>query len=124
MSIWQTLLIDLGRIGLGLVFVVSAFIDIQSRTQLFQLMKQKKVRLPWIFYIGALSWKTVTGLLLIANFFTAAAAMLLSLYIFMANLVFNNFWAVDKEHRNFSIYLFLIYLASCFGLLVIAGISL
>lgn len=124
MSIWQILLIDLGRIGMGLAFVISVLVDLRARRQLFQLMRTKKVPLPWVFYGGAVIWKTVTGLLLIVNIFTAAAALLLSLYIFIANLIFNSFWKADKDHRDFSLYLFLVYLASCFGLLVIAGFSL
>ncbi len=124
MSIWQILLMDLGRIGLGSVYILSCFIDLRSRSQLFQLMKQKSVRFPWVFYIGALIWKAATSLLLILNIYTVAAALLLSLYIFLANLIFNNFWSADKEHRAFSAYLFLIYFASCFSLFYIAGVSL
>jgi len=124
MSFWQILLIDLGRIGMGLAFVLSALIDFRSRRAIFQLMKQKHVPLPWIFFVGAIVWKLATGLLLIVNIFTAAAALLLALYIFLANLVFNNFWKADKDHRDFSTYLFLVYLSASFGLLVIAGMSL
>ena len=124
MSIWQILLIDLGRIGMGLAFVISALIDLRARRQLFQLMRTKKVPLPWFFYVGALTWKLATGLLLVVNIFTPVAALLLCLYIFIANLILNNFWAADKDHRDFSLYLFLVYMAACFGLLVIAGFSL
>jgi len=123
MSIWQIVLTDLGRIGMGLAYAMTALVDIKSRRQIFQLMKVKNVPTPWVFYVGAITWKIAMGLLLVVNFYTVAAALLLALYIFLANFVFNNFWSLAKEQREFSFYLFMVHLASCFGLLVIAGIN-
>jgi len=122
MTLWQTLLIDIGRIGVGVIFLLSTLVDLRARSLLFQLMKQKNVPLPWLFYMGALAWKAVTSILLILNLFTSLAAFALAAYIMLANIVFNNFWAADKQHRDFSLYLFLVYSAVCCGLLVITGL--
>lgn len=117
----QTILIEIGRIGIGLIFVFSILIDIKTRPQVFALMAKKNVPLPWLFYIGAIIWIAVTSISLILNFHPFAAALLLSLYIFIANVIFNNFWTLPKGQRDFNLYLFIIHLAVCFGLLVIAG---
>jgi putative oxidoreductase len=124
MTIWQIMLMDLGRVGIGLIFTLTTVTDLKARRALFQLMRQKKVPLPWLFFLGGVSWKAITGILLIVDYFTAYAALLLALYIFIANVIFNNFWAVPKEQRDFSFYLFLMYLSVSCGLLVLAGASL
>ena len=123
MSLMESTLIDIGRIGIGVVFLVSIAIDYKERLQIFNLMQQKKVPMPWIFYIGAICWKAITSLGLICNLYTFWAALLLALYIFIANLIFYNFWAVPKEQRGFTLAYFLIHLAACFGLLVISGVA-
>jgi len=123
MSFWQILLVDVGRVGIGLIFMISAFIDFRARKQIFHLMKIKNVPQPWFCYVGAIAWKLITSLLLILNFYTALAALLLAIYILIANLIFNNFWAANGDQRDFSLYLFLVYLASCCGLLIIAGVA-
>ncbi len=115
------LLIDIGRIGVGIVFFAGIFLDFKTRPLIFQLMAQRKVPMPELFFIGAVIWKLVTTIGLIFNLYTFWSALLLSIYIFIANLVFNNFWAQPKERRDFSFYLFLTNLAVCFGLLAIAG---
>lgn len=118
----ESTLIDIGRIGMGVVFLLSTLIDIKARTVVFSMMKQKNVPAPWFFFIGGITWKAITSIAIICNFYTFWAALILALYIFIANLIFNNFWAVPKEKRDFSMTLFLVYLASCFGLLVISSI--
>ncbi len=116
-------LIEIGRIGIGVIFILSVAMDLKTRLQLFQLMAQKKVPVPELFYVGAEIWKFLTAIGLIFNLYTFWAAILLAIFIFIANLIFNNFWAQPKERRDFSFYLFLINLAVCSGLLVVAGTS-
>lgn len=116
-------LIDTGRIGIGLIFIFSILLDFKMRPQLFELMAQKKVPMPWLFFIGAFIWKMLTSIGLIFNFYTFYVALLLSLYILIANVIFNNFWAMKAEQRDVSLPSFFIHLAVCFGLLVIAGTS-
>lgn len=117
------LLLNIGRIGLGAIFLFSVAVDLATRKEIFNLMRIKNVPQPWIFYMGAIAWKALTGGAIIANFHPVAASLLLALYILIANMIFNNFWAVPIERRGFSVAMFLIYLASCFGLLLVAGAS-
>src|SRR3990167_680329 len=117
----QSLLIDIGRIGIGLVFLTSVIIDIKCPQQLFALMTIKRVPFQRVFYIAGMSWKALTSLGLIFSIYPFCAAWLLALYIFIANLVFNNFWNVPAERRDFTFILFTTYLAVIFGLLGIAG---
>ena len=114
-------LMSAGRILMGLIFLCSIFVDLKARTTLFNLMAEKRVKLPMFFYVGALTLKCVTSMAIILNFYSYYAALVLAIYIFIANLVFNNFWAVDAKRRDFVISLFLTNLSSCAGLLAIAG---
>jgi len=114
-------LIVTARAGIGGIFLLSALLDLKARGELFDLMAKKHVPMPMMCYVGAVTWKIVTSLGLVFNFYAYYAALLLALYIFLANLVFNNFWATPKKHRNFSIAMFLTYLAVCFGLLAVAA---
>jgi putative oxidoreductase len=121
MSISHAALANIGRIGVGFVFLISATLDIAAKQELFALMKKKRVSYPRICFVGAVSWKVITSLGLITNFFAYESALLLAFYIFLANLVFNNFWAAPKAQFNFSFAMFLIHIATCFGLLAIAA---
>lgn len=123
MNLLQTILIDVGRVGIGAIFLISVPLDFKSRAQVFELMRQKNLPLPWLFFIGAAIWKTVTSIGLIFNFYAFWAAILLAVYIFIANYLFNNFWAVPKESRDISLGLFMIHIVACCGLLVIAGLA-
>ena len=114
-------LATLGRAGIGTVFLMSMMLDLKARDELFDLMAKKRVKFPHICYIGALFWKFLTSLGLITNTYPYWCALLLSLYIFLANLVFNNFWSAPPKQQNFSFAMFLIHLATCFGLLAVAA---
>lgn len=120
MDTLQALLIDIGRIGMGAVYLFSIVLDYKMRSQVFDMMARKKVSMPKLCFIGADIWKAATSIALIVNFHTFWAALLLALFIFMANVVFNNFWAIPKEQRGFPLVMFMTHLAVCFGLLVIA----
>ncbi len=115
------LLLDIGRIGIGIIFLIAVGLDFKTRPQLFELMAQKKVPLPWLFFLGAVAWKALTGIGLVFNIYPLQSALLLSLYVFIANLIFNNFWSTPKEQWDFSFAQFLIHLVICFGLLAIAA---
>lgn len=115
------LLTDIGRIGIGLVFLISVAVDIKCPQQLFNLMTIKQVPFQRFFYIGGMGWKALTSLGLIFSIYPFFCAWLLALYIFIANLVFNDFWKVPAERRDFTFILFTTYLAVIFGLLAVAG---
>lgn len=121
MNLLQTILIDVGRLGMGAIFLFSVILDIKSRPQLFELMTVKRVPMPWLFFLGAITWKALTSLGIIFNYYGWLSALLLAVYIFIANVIFNNFWAVPHDQRDFTLVQFLIHLASCFGLIVVAG---
>ena len=117
----QICLAEIARAGVGGVYLLSALLDLKARGEIFDLMAKKRVPMPMICYIGAITWKIITSMGLIFNFYVYAAALLLSLYIFLANLVFNNFWAAPAKQRNFSQSMFLTHLAVSIGLLAIAA---
>ena len=124
MSILQTILIDIGRVGFGLIFFLSIFLDLKARAMLFDLMQQKNVSMPWLFYIGAMACKALTGLALVFNIYTFWAAIILAIYTFIATCIFWNFWKEPKDTRDMMIGSFMIHMAACFALLVIAGVAL
>lgn len=119
----QTLIIEAGRMGMGIIFLISIIVDFRGRAKIFELMDRKKVPVPILFFISASLWKLITSIGLILKIYPVWSAILLASYIFIANIIFNNFWAVPKEQRDFSSSLFLVYLAVCLGLLVIAVVS-
>lgn len=121
MNFLEATFIDIGRIGMGSIFLFSIVLDIKMRHQIFDLMREKRVPMPWFFYIGAIIWKTVTSIGLIFNIYAFWTAWLLALYIFIATIIFDNFWSVPKSEREYTLVLFLIHLAACFGLMVISG---
>ncbi len=119
----QGLLVDIGRIGIGVIFLFSVYIDIKAPGEIFTLMSKKNIPLPFLFFVGADCWKIITSLGLIFGIHAYECALLLALYIFIANFIFNDFWRAPKERQNFSMTLFSMYLAVCFGLITIAGCS-
>lgn len=114
-------IIDVGRIGMGSIFLFSIFLDMKMRHQIFDLMRDKRVPAPWIFFIGAICWKAITSIGLIFNIYASWTAWLLAVYILIATFIFDNFWSVPKSQREYTLVLFLTHLAACFGLLVISG---
>lgn len=116
-----TWLMTIARVGMALSFLICICIDIKTRVQVFDLMQQKKVPWPWFCFVGAITLKLLTALALLFNFYTTAAAIILALYVFVANVVFNNFWAVPGENREFTFIMFILHIAIGFGLLAIAG---
>ncbi len=116
--------IAMGRMGIGLIFFLSIFFDLKTRSELFKLMKQKLIPWPWVFYLGAITWKALTGLALIFDIATVITSLLLAIYIFIANIILNNFWAVPKDQRSIVTNLFFIHLAVCFGLLILSGAAM
>ncbi len=121
MTLLHTTFITIGRIGIGAMFFFSVIVDLKTRTQIFSLMQQKKVPTPWLFYLGAIAWKTITSIAILCNIYTFWAALALAVYVFIANMIFNNFWAVSKQQRGFSSALFVTHMATAFGLLLISG---
>ncbi len=116
------LLFTAGRMGIGAVFMASVWLDIRTRPALFELMTQKHVPLRWLCYLGAISIKLLTGVGLVAGIYIYWSALILSGYTFIANVILNNFWAVESgERRDMTIVLFMVHLAVCFGLLAVAG---
>lgn len=121
MLVTQSCLPAFARVGFGGIFLFSFMLDLKSRDEIFELMKKKKVIFPHLCFCGALIWKFVTSVALIANFYTFWAAILLAMYIFLANLVFNNFWSVPEKQRNFSTAMFITHFATCIGLIAVAA---
>lgn len=121
MLLTQTGLATLARTGIGGVFFLSMLLDLKAHDELFALMAKKNVRLPTLCFVGAVLWKLITSIGLITNTYAYWCALLLALYIFIANFIFNNFWRAPEKQRNFSFSMFLIYIAVCFGLLAVTA---
>lgn len=121
MSMLQTFLIDLSRIGIGASFLFLSCLDIKYRPVIFDLMRKRNLPQHWILYIGALIWKISTSIAIVLNFHTCWAAMLLLIYILIANAIFNNFWTLSGDEQGFSLGLFVTHIAICFSLLLLVA---
>lgn len=114
-------LLEIARVGIGILFLTAACLDIRSRPMLFELMSQKRIPHRWVFFVGAVTWKAVTSICLIFNIFTFWAALLLALYIFLASCILQNFWSMRDERRQEALVCFITNIAVSFGLLAVAN---
>lgn len=121
MVITQDCLLSTARAGMGSVFFLSMLLDLKAHEELFGLMAKKGVKFPTLCFTGAVLWKLITSVGLIVNVEAFACALFLALYVFIANLIFNNFWSAPDKQRNFSFSLFLTNIGICFGLIAIAA---
>lgn len=117
-----------GQVIIGLVFVIAVVNDILDRNLLMStldiklqsLLKRKISHTHFLFY-GAIGLKTVCGLAFIFNTFVPMAAFFLAGFTIIANVVFNNFWAVPSDERKPTFLKFLIHWAIIGGLIVLIG---
>lgn len=117
-----------GQVIIGLVFVIAVVNDYMERNILISMADAKltallKRKIPNVNYLvyGAMGLKVVCGLGLIFNILPSVAAFFLAGFTIIANVVFNNFWALQGDERKGAYIKFLIHWAIIGGLIVLIG---
>lgn len=120
-------LVTLGRILLGLFFVVSALLKIKSGADAGSLnalagyIGSRNLPSPQIIAYFVVAFELVCGLALVIGYFTTPVSLLLALFCLATAVLFHNFWAVPAEQMQGQINNFLKNIALTGAFLVLAG---
>lgn len=90
----QTVLV--GRILLGLIFVVSGFGKIAGFGGAVGYIASKNLPLPQLVALLTICVEVGGGLALLSGFMTRQAALGLAVFSLLAALIFHNFWAAPE----------------------------
>ena len=90
----------LGRILLGLIFVISGFGKITGFEGAAGYIASKGLPVPQLLAIGAIIVELGGGILLIVGWNARWAAAALLVFIGLAALLFHNYWAVPPEQAQ------------------------
>jgi putative oxidoreductase len=84
-----------GRILLGLIFVLSGFQKLMGFSGLVTTLAGKGLPLPEVLAVATVAIELGAGLLLVVGFKARWAAFLLFLFIIPVSLTFHNFWTME-----------------------------
>ena len=111
----------LGRILLGLIFVLSGIFKIPGWEGTLGFMAAKGVPFAPLFVVGAIVLEIVGGLAVIVGFQARIAAAALAVFSVLAALIFHNFWTLTGFEQQGEMVHFLKNLAMAGGLLFIVA---
>lgn len=109
-----------GRILLGLIFVLSGFGKIAGFDGTVGYIAAKGLPLPAVVAALTIVVELGGGLALISGFFTRQAALALAVFAVLAGLIFHAFWAAPEAARMMQQTQFLKNLSIAGGMLVLA----
>ncbi len=110
-----------GRILLGLLFVLSGFSKIAGFDGTVGYIASKGLPMPSIVAALALVVELGGGLALMFGFYTRQVAFVLAAFTLLAGIIFHNFWAVDAAMKMNQQIHFLKNLSITGGMLVLAA---
>ena len=123
----HNLLVTIGRIMLGLFFLVSALLKIKggadagSLAQLAGYIGTRNLPAPQIIAYAVIVFEVVAGLALILGYFTSPVAFLLAAFCLVTAVLFHNFWASPADQMQGQLNNFLKNIALTGAFLVLAG---
>jgi putative oxidoreductase len=112
-----------GRILLGLIFVISGFGKIAGFEGTVGYIGSKGLPMPQVIAGLTILLELVGGLALMAGFYTRQVAVALAAFTLLAGLIFHNFWAVPEAQKMVQNLMFMKNLSVVGGLLVLAAIG-
>jgi putative oxidoreductase len=110
-----------GRILLGLIFVLSGFKKLMAFSGLVASITGKGLPLPEVLAVLTIAIELGAGLLLVIGWKARWAAFLIFLYIIPVSLVFHNFWAMEGAQAAMNQIAFLKNLSIMGGMLLAAA---
>lgn len=111
----------LGRILLGLIFVLAGFAKISGFEGTAGYIATKGLPLPQLVAALAIVVELGGGLALMAGFYTRQTTVVLAVFTLLAGFIFHDFWAVADAERMAQQTSFLKNLAIAGGMLVVAA---
>jgi len=115
------LTVTIGRVLLGLYFIVPGLMKVAAPTATIAYMESHGVPLaaPLMWFAAAVN--IIGGLLLVANRHVKLVAYGFVLYVLLVNLMLHNFWAMDGDMVRHETQNFIKNLGILAGLLVLGG---
>jgi putative oxidoreductase len=110
-----------GRILLGLIFVLSGFKKLMAFSGLVASITGKGLPLPEVLAVLTIAIELGAGLLLVIGWKARWAAFLLFLFTIPVSLVFHNFWAMEGAQAAMNQIQFLKNLSIMGGMLMVAA---
>jgi putative oxidoreductase len=110
-----------GRILLGLLFVVSGFGKIGGFEATVGYIASKGLPVPQIVAALTILLELGGGLLLVFGFFTRWTALVLAVFTLLAALIFHSFWAAAPAQFNAQFVNFMKNVSIAGGMLVLAA---
>ena len=117
----QSSTVLVGRILLGLIFVLSGFAKISGFDGTAGYIASKGLPLPQLVAALTIVVELGGGLALMAGLYTRQAVVALAGFTLLAGVVFHNFWAVPQAEQMAQQINFMKNLAIAGGMLVVAA---
>ena len=121
MTSLQSTTVLVGRILLGLLFVLSGFAKISGFDGAAGYIASKGLPLPQLVAALTIVVELGGGLALMAGLYTRQAVVALAGFTLLAGVIFHNFWAVPQAEQMAQQINFMKNLAIAGGMLVVAA---
>ena len=110
-----------GRILLGLLFVLSGFSKIAGFDGTVGYIASKGLPMPTIVAALTVLVELGGGLALVVGFYTRQAALILAVFTLLTAFIFHNFWAADAASKMMQQINFMKNLSISGGMLILAA---
>jgi putative oxidoreductase len=110
-----------GRILLGLLFVLSGFSKIAGFDGTVGYIAAKGLPMPTLVAALTILIELGGGLALVVGFYTRQAALTLAVFTLLTGFIFHNFWAADAASKMMQQINFMKNLSITGGMLVLAA---
>jgi len=121
MSPLQSTTVLVGRVLLGLIFVLSGFAKISGFDGTAGFIASKGLPLPQLVAALTIVVELGGGLALMAGLYTRQAVVALAVFSLLTAVVFHNFWAAPQGEQMMQQINFMKNLAIAGGMLVVAA---
>ena len=121
MTSLQSTTVLVGRILLGLIFVLSGFAKLSGFDGTAGYIASKGLPMPQLLAALTIVVELGGGLALMAGFFTRQAVVALAGFSLLTAIVFHNFWAAPQAEQMMQQINFMKNLAIAGGMLVVAA---
>jgi putative oxidoreductase len=115
-------LLDLGRMIVGGVFLFAGLRNARNVPLLTSLIKTRGVPFARLTLLAGIATEILGGAALLAGIFVPFAVAALVLFVFLATLMFHNFWSHEGLERTNALNAFVANVAIAGGLLATAAI--
>ena len=117
----QNTTVLVGRILLGLLFVLSGFSKIAGFDGTVGYIASQGLPMPKLVAALTVLVELGGGLALIVGFYTRQAALILAVFTLLAGFIFHNFWAADATSKMMQQINFMKNLSISGGMLILAA---